>query len=106
MICRPTHTMVEALQVARGITGLPLPPIVPPWALKLLASVMVLGERLPPVPDACPAEGLRVVAGTTYIGDNSRARRELGYEPRALEAGLRETLAYEMRLLGMRGTGG
>jgi nucleoside-diphosphate-sugar epimerase len=60
---------------------------------------MVLGERLLPVPDAFTTEGLRVAAGTTYIGDNTRARRELGWEPRSLEEGLRETLAYELRLL-------
>ena len=104
MICGPTHTLVEALQIARGITGLPLPPIVPPWVLKLLAAVMVLGERLLPVPDAFTAEGLRVAAGTTYIGDNTRARRELGWEPRSLEEGLRETLAHELRLLGSQGS--
>jgi nucleoside-diphosphate-sugar epimerase len=106
IICGPTHTLVEVLQIARDVTGLPLPPIVPPWVLKLLAAVMVLGERLLPVPDAYTAEGLRAVAGTTYIGDNGRARRELGWEPRALEVGLRETLAHEMRLLGMRGKDG
>ena len=105
MICGPTHTLVEALEIARGITGLPLPPIVPPWVLKLLAAGMALGERLLPVPDAFTAEGLRVAAGTTYIGDNGRARRELGWEPRGLEEGLRETLAYEMRLLGLPGQG-
>jgi len=44
---------------------------------------------------------LRVGAGVTYLGSNAKARRVLGYEPRPLEAGLRETLAYEMRLLGM-----
>jgi nucleoside-diphosphate-sugar epimerase len=105
MTCGPTHTLVEALQIARGITAVPLPPIVPPWVLKLLAAGMVLAERLLPVPDAFTAEGLRVAAGTTYIGDNTRARRELGWEPRALEEGLRETLAHELRLLGRPGTG-
>jgi nucleoside-diphosphate-sugar epimerase len=106
MTCGPTHTLVEALQIARAITGVPLPPIVPPWTLKLLAAGMVLAERLLPVPDAFTAEGLRAVAGTTYIGDNTRARRELGWEPRALEEGLRETLAHELRLLGRRGGSG
>ncbi len=103
MICGPTHTLVEALHIARRITGLPLPPLAPPWLLRLLAAVMVLGERLLPVPAAFTAEGLRVVAGTTYIGNNLRARRELGWEPRGLEEGLRETLAHELRLLGRQG---
>jgi nucleoside-diphosphate-sugar epimerase len=39
-----------------------------------------------------------VAAGVSYLGDNAKARRELGYEPRSLEAGLRITLEHEMRL--------
>ena len=39
---------------------------------------------------------LRVNGGTTYMGDNSRARRELGYSPRPLRKGVAETLKYEM----------
>ena len=50
-------------------------------------------------PDA--AESLRVLAGVTYLGSNAKARRELGYAPRPLKEGLRETLAHEMSLLGM-----
>ena len=34
---------------------------------------------------------------SAHLGDNARARRELGYEPRSLEAGLRITLEHEMR---------
>lgn len=49
-------------------------------------------------------EGLIVTAGVTYLGDNAKARRELGYEPRSLEAGLRITLEHEMRLATMNKT--
>ena len=36
------------------------------------------------------------------MGNNAKARRELGFDPRALEDGLlRETLQHEMRLLGI-----
>jgi hypothetical protein len=54
-----------------------------------------------PVPEDYSAEYLRVNAGVTYLGDNAKARRELGYSPRPLQEGLRETLYHEMRLLGM-----
>jgi len=37
----------------------------------------------------------------TYLGSNAKARRELGFAPRPLEEGLRETLRHEMRLLGI-----
>ena len=45
------------------------------------------------------AEYLRVAAGVTYLGSNARARRELGFEPRGLEHGLRQTLAYEQAVM-------
>jgi nucleoside-diphosphate-sugar epimerase len=58
-------------------------------------------ERAAPVPVTYTAGYLRVSAGVTYIGSNAKARRELGYDPRPLEGGLRETLLHEMALLGM-----
>ena len=53
------------------------------------------------MPPAYSAEGLRVVAGVTYIGDNSRAKHELGWSVRPLREGLTETLRHEMKLLGL-----
>jgi nucleoside-diphosphate-sugar epimerase len=44
---------------------------------------------------------LRVIAGVTYMGDNSKARRELGYNPRPFREGWAETVRHEMKLLGM-----
>jgi len=44
---------------------------------------------------------LRASAGVTYLGDNSKAKRELGYSPRSLEDGLRETLMYDLDRLGI-----
>jgi nucleoside-diphosphate-sugar epimerase len=42
---------------------------------------------------------MRVQAGITYLGNNAKARLELGYKPRTLEEGLRETLSYELKNL-------
>jgi dihydroflavonol-4-reductase len=69
--------------------------------MRALAAMAGAIGAIVPLPDAYTAEGLRVVAGVTYLGDNAKARRELGYAPRPLEAGLRETLAHEMKALGM-----
>jgi nucleoside-diphosphate-sugar epimerase len=106
-ICGPAHTLVEAFQIAERITGIPAPRVhVPPGVLRAAAVVMERVERLVqlPLPETYSAEGLRVVAGVTYLGDNAKARRELGFNPRPLEDGLRETLLHEMRLLGLRPT--
>jgi nucleoside-diphosphate-sugar epimerase len=61
----------------------------------------VLGAVLP-LPAQYNAESIRIVAGVTYIGSNEKAKRELGYNPRPLEEGLRETLRWEMEQLGIR----
>ena len=58
-------------------------------------------EAIVPIPENYTAEGLRTIAGVTYLGDNAKARRELGYAPRPLREGLTETLQHEMRLLGI-----
>ena len=54
------------------------------------------------MPESYTSEGLRIVAGVTYIGDNNKARRELGFDPRPLRQGLEETLRHEMALIGMK----
>ncbi len=101
IIAGPPHTLVDALQLAVSITGVPGPRIhVPPAGMKATAALMSVVERAVPVPDEYSAEYLRVNAGTTYLGDNAKARRELGYAPRPLRDGLAETLQHEMRLLG------
>ncbi len=102
IIAGSQHTLVDALNIAAGITGIPAPRFhIPPAAMKGIAMMMSVLERAMPVPPNYSAEYLRVGAGTTYIGDNTKARRELGYAPRPLEEGLRETLHHEMALLGL-----
>ncbi len=73
----------------------------PAWLLKLAATLMRPTDALVTLPESYTPEYLRIVAGTTYIGSNAKAKRELGLEMRPLEAGLPETLEYEMRQLGM-----
>jgi len=102
IIAGPEHTFADALEIAAGITGIPAPRFhIPSVAMKGIAALMGVAGRVLPVPPNYSAEYLRVGAGTTYIGDNTKARRELGYTPRPLEEGLRETLHHEMTLLGL-----
>jgi nucleoside-diphosphate-sugar epimerase len=102
IIAGPAATFEDALKLAEQITGVPVPRLrVMPGLLKVMAGLMRVLERVVPVPDDYSAEFLRINAGVTYIGDNTKARRELGYSPRSLKEGLAETLYHEMRLLGM-----
>jgi nucleoside-diphosphate-sugar epimerase len=102
-VCGPSHTLVETVEMAQAITGIPAPRLrVGPGVLRAMAACMGLVEKVVPVPETYSYEGLRVLAGATYLGDNAKARRELEWNPRPLEVGLRETLEHEMQLLGMR----
>ena len=104
IIAGPPYTLAHAFEIAERITGIKAPRLHPgPSTLRATAALMGLVEKVFPVPDAYTAEGLRVIAGVTYLGDNAKARREFGYNPRPLEVGLRETLEHEMALLGMDG---
>ena len=98
----PMHTVVDGLKIAEQLTGIPAPRAAPAGIFKAMAVVMGLVEKIVPLPEAYTQEGLRGMAGVTYIGDNAKARRELGYNPRPLKEGLAETLRHEMKLLGMK----
>jgi nucleoside-diphosphate-sugar epimerase len=98
----PVHTMEEAIDMAAAITGIRAPRLrLPPAAIRAASLLMAPIEKLLPVPPQYTAEGLRVLAGVTYIGSNARARRELGWRARPLRDGLMDLLRHEMRLLGM-----
>ena len=59
-------------------------------------------EKYIPLPATYSSEAMQISSGVTYIGDSSKAKAELGYQPRALSVGLAETLGHEMKLLGMK----
>lgn len=99
IICGPSYTFSEGLDIAKKITGIRKPLVVPPVLLKITALFSALVEGFLPLPDMYRSEALRVQAGITYLGDNSKAKKELGYNPRSLEAGLKETLEYEQAKL-------
>lgn len=103
IIAGPMHTFIEAMETAEQITGIPAPRLrVSPGVMKAMAAVMGVVEKIVSMPNAYTAEGLRTLAGVTYMGNNEKAKRELGYNPRPLKEGLTETLYHEMRLLGMK----
>jgi hypothetical protein len=80
------------MQLAKKITGIRTPLVVPPVILKITAAFAWLFEKNLPLPEMYSSEALLVLAGVTYLGNNVKVRRELGYNPRPPEKGLRETL--------------
>lgn len=103
IIAGPRMTLVDALKLGEQLTGKRPPRMqASPGMLRFMSKVMGVVERIIPVPSTLSSEGMRVAAGVTYLGDNAKARRELGYEPRPIEAGFPETFAWELEQLGRR----
>ncbi len=96
IVCGPSHTLVNAFEIAQQLTGIKKPLAVPPLLLKITAAFVQLIEGILPIPEMYSSEALRVQAGVTYLGNNAKAKKELGYEPRSLEQGLKQTLEYEL----------
>ena len=91
----------EVFARAERLTGIAAPRVnPPPGVVRAMSAVMGVVERVVRVPPAFTGEGLRVLAGVTYQASAEKARRELGFTTRPFDAGWRETLAHEMRLLG------
>jgi nucleoside-diphosphate-sugar epimerase len=100
----PIHTIVEALDLAAKITGVPAPRLrVAPGVLKIAAQLMRPIAAVVPLPTTYTPESLRVLGGTTYLGRAARARADLGWRARPLADGLAETLRHELRLLAHAG---
>jgi nucleoside-diphosphate-sugar epimerase len=101
IIAGSSHTLVEMMDLAAQITGVPTPRHVAPGLLRVASGVMGVVEKVVPVPDEYSSEYLRISAGVTYLGTAKKAELAWGYHPRSLEEGLAKTLPYEMSLLGM-----
>jgi nucleoside-diphosphate-sugar epimerase len=98
IIAGPGHPLSDALDIVARTTGRKTRTLwSPPAVSRALAGVMAIVERVLPVPERFASETLRVTAGTTYLGENSKARRELGYAPRSLEEGMRQTIEEYLR---------
>jgi len=102
ILAGPQHSFIEVFDLAAQITGIPAPRLHPgPMTMRFLAGCMSILGRVVPLPVDLHPESLRVIAGVTYGGNDTKARRELGFAPRPLAEGLRTTLLHEMQLLGM-----
>lgn len=100
MLAGPSHTLVEAFEIAEQVTGIEAPRALPASLFRALSWGMRSVSAFVDPPDEVAPESLRVLAGTTYLGDDSKARAELGFDPRPLETGLKQTLgAMQGKLL-------
>lgn len=102
IIAGSAHSLENSIRIAERVSGLPAARVtVGPAVMKTAARAMDLLEKFLPVSDTYAAESLRTLAGVTYLGSNSKARLDLGYNPRPLEEGLTETILHELKLLNL-----
>jgi len=89
----------DAFKLAAQVSGKRAPMIGPPGLAKAMSIMATPFDKI--LPETYTSEGLRIVAGPTYLGSNSKAKNELGYDPRPFKEGWTETVKHEMTLLGM-----
>jgi nucleoside-diphosphate-sugar epimerase len=90
----PAVRLRDAIALAAKLGGHGRPrPVMPTALLRLLAPIV---DRTGGLPGAPPnlTETIRASAGVTYWASADKARRELGFEARGLEAGLRDTFQW------------
>jgi len=92
-------TLVDLFDVIADVAGREPPRAVSPVVFRWLAAVAGLLEQVVTLPPDYRTERLRVLGGVTYLGDNSKARAELGLQHRPLREGLEATVRQELAQL-------
>jgi dihydroflavonol-4-reductase len=93
--------MKELMDRAHALTGVANRAIkFPTWLLRMNAFFTSFVELVLPVPELFSSELARTLCGVYQNMDRTRAREELGFEPRQLDAMIREILKDELTRLG------
>ena len=87
-------TLKQMLEILSALSGRPMPRLRLPHAVPLLASLAdSLAARLLGRPPRIPLEAVRL-ARHKMFADGSMAKRELGFQPRPLEAALERAIRW------------
>lgn len=96
MLAGPRATLADGLRMVARIAGTKGPVVLPARLVRLTAAVMGVVGKVVPVPPDLAAETAR--AGlASYYGTPAKAERELGWNARPLEQGLRQTVEHLQR---------
>jgi len=100
IIAGEPYKVADAFKLASQVAGKRAPIVAPHQIVKIMSILVRPLDGI--LPESYTSEGLRIIAGVTYIGDNSKARHELGYNPRPVSEGWPGTVEHEMALLDMK----
>jgi dihydroflavonol-4-reductase len=93
----PVTTMRDAIEVVAGISGRKAPQrALPTWAMKAMIPFGPLVGKLMGQPPNL-RELISSGDGVTFWASHEKASRELGYAPRGMEEGMRQTLEADER---------
>jgi len=94
ILAGPALSLRQFIALCARASGKPLPWVyVPGRWIKPLMPLSRLLSRLPSWPEILSPDAIRVL-DVTYIASAEKARRELGWQPRPLEEGLRESFHW------------
>ncbi len=97
MISGPATTMREAIETVAGLSGRKAPKRAMPTALmKAMTPIGPLVGKLMGQPPNL-RELISSADGVTFWASHEKAGRELGYSPRGMEEGMRQTLEGDER---------
>jgi dihydroflavonol-4-reductase len=87
-------TLKQFLEILSALSGRPMPRLRLPHAVPFLAALAdSLAARLLGRPPRIPLEGVRLARHKMFV-DSSKAGRELGFQPRPLEAALERAMRW------------
>lgn len=93
MLAGPRARLAEGLRIVARIAGTKGPRVLPTRVVRTSATAMGVVGKVVPLPPDYAAETMR--AGlATYYGTPAKAERELGWQARPLEEGLRQTVEH------------
>lgn len=101
LIAGESRELVEILECAETLTGIPVPRVVPSTVFTGLASIMKVLERVIVAPQGYASESLEGFGKGYWEVDNAKAKADLGLVHRPFSQGMREYLDWEMGELEM-----
>ena len=90
MLAGPRATLAEGLRQLASIAGTRGPVVLPNRVVRAVAAVTGAVGKVVPVPADFAGETMRASLAT-YYGSPAKAERELGWQARSLDTGLRQT---------------
>ena len=97
IIAGEQSTVIDLFRVASEVSGKRMPMVVPHQIFQVFGVLAKPFDRW--LPDTFTSEGMKSISGVTYLMDDGKAQRELGFAPRPIREGWVETVRHEMKLL-------